>query len=153
MATVVFVGQSASKSTVDTGPFSGASAKRLAEFLGLSLEEFRSGFRTVNLFEGWPGKKGKGDAFDLPAARESAAAILSIPGHYVCLGKSVAAAFGVAKKPMLEWQTVGECQVAWLPHTSGLNLFYNSAANRTMVIAGLQRLLGEAQDAAQLSAR
>lgn len=145
MATVVFVGQGTSKSTAESGPFTGSSAKRLADFIGMSLEEFKAGFRTMNVFDGWPGKRGRGDAFDLRTARTAATEIMKAKGYYICLGKNVANAFGIVKAPMLQWQALGDSQVAWLPHTSGLNLFYNKPANRKAVADGLRRLLAEVE--------
>jgi uracil-DNA glycosylase len=148
---ITFVGQAQSKSTADSGPFTGVSAKRLAGFLGVTLEEFHQQFQAVNLLAGFPGKakagkkKGRGDAFDLKAGKAAAAELLKMRGeHYVCLGGNVARAFGVAKQPMLAWQPLGESTVAWMPHTSGLNKFYNDVDNRAKVVVGLKRLLAEA---------
>ena len=49
---------------------------RLAELCGLEVDAYLRAFERVNLIRRWPGKAGKGDAFDLAKARVGAIDLL-----------------------------------------------------------------------------
>jgi len=94
-------------------------------------------FEAVNLLDEFPGKSGKGDAFPLDSARKAAAALLlaRLRGgerrFVLLLGGNVAKAFGVHRRPILEWfQADAGLLVAVFPHPSGVNRWWNDAGNR-----------------------
>lgn len=111
-------------------PFAGRSGERLAELAGTSLEALRDRYRLVNLLGYWPGPNasGKGSAFPMQEARPAAATLRLASGSLLC-GRRVAAAFGLARAPYLEWLSVDGRQVAVIPHPSGVCRWWNDPEN------------------------
>jgi hypothetical protein len=106
----------------------------------LSGRAFARVFARANVLEVWPGPSGrKGAAFPLALARAQAVRLRRrfYRGRVVLLlGHRVAAAFGV-RASYLTRVVVGGADVFVLPHPSGVNRWYNDAAN----VARLGRLL------------
>jgi hypothetical protein len=93
----------------------------------------------VNLLDTFPGKARHGDAFPRARARERARMFPLAPVT-VLLGRHVARAFGL-ESPYLAWQEVRGCRVAVLPHPSGVNQWWNTAAHRATFRAFMRTLL------------
>ena len=128
MTRVLFVGQAQSRTTASKPPFSGASAKRLATWLGQTHEDFLESHDVMNLVVGWPGRaRGvRGDAFDARAAGEAARLAPTAGRHVVLLGRAVAAVFGLDGHEPLSTVSSGIGTVfLLLPHPSGINRWYN----------------------------
>lgn len=112
-----------------TAPLAGRAGKKLADLHGVAHAEFMATREVVNLLDRWPGKAGKGDAFPLAEARERAALHdLSRWDRVVFLGKNVARAFNF-RAPFLVWQSLDGVLCAVVPHTSGINRWWNDADN------------------------
>ena len=137
---IIFVGQSPSKRAAPTDePFSGKSGAAVADLMGITPAEFRAAFTRVNLIPSYLGKNGRGDKFDAALARPVAATLAADPdARLVLLGKNVARCFAVDKRRTmaaiapLTWERLASGATAIvLPHPSGLNRWYNVAANKT----------------------
>jgi len=129
------VAQAPSRTSDAHEPLTGRSGARLAVLCGLTHAEFLRRFERVNLLDAYPGKTGKGDAFDAAAAREAAGRIApAMHGRStVLLGRNVAAAFmgptlAGAIKP-LAWLNCTGFRVACCPHPSGVCQWWNDPAN------------------------
>lgn len=122
-------------------PFAGASGERLARLAGVGPEVLRDRFRLVNLLRYWPGPEpgGKGSAFPMGEAREAARRLGLADGSLLC-GRRVAAAFGLARAPYLEWVSIGARRVAVIPHPSGVCRWWNEPSN----LRAARRFLEEA---------
>jgi len=133
--------------------FSGrvGSSARLAKLAGTTVDGFLSRAETVNVLKAWPGKSGKGDAFPRPAARRGVNEILRSEAfkrstRVVFVGQAVWRAFlGPMVMRPCEWSSVflrGHCpDVAYLPHPSGVNRWYNEPENRDRASAFLKEAL------------
>lgn len=105
----------------------------------MSPAEYEEAFDRANLLNIWPGKAGKGDKFD--AVKAGKAAWRMVPKLHkrrvVLLGKNVAKAFNCEDMPLMVWEHRGgwkgklqyECEVAVLPHPSGVNRWWNNPKN------------------------
>lgn len=141
----MIVGQAPSASTIGGKVFSGRSGKTLARMAGLEDDDqLRDRFECINLLHWFPGKNGKGDAWDKEAGLSSAHELIMsgrlVQRNVVLLGKNVAEAFRFKKDPF-KWYLSGDITCfAWIYHTSGIVRQYNDTAN--VVKAG--RILMEA---------
>lgn len=150
MAKIVLVGQAPSRETDGRAPFSGRSGKRLSFLLGIEPERLAEVVELRNLFDRWPGKKGKGDRFMLNDARELARA-MSFDGAdvVVLVGRNVAAAFGLHYMGYFEPASLlyGDEDRGLLayviPHPSGINRWWNVARNAVAATAFLRSLVWE----------
>jgi hypothetical protein len=101
----------------------------------------------VNLLSSFQGKqlKGKGDLFSLCEAEAAARSLLPrLRGRLVlAAGKGVARAFGLTGVRWFETVIAGDVTVATVPHLSGVNRWWNNAANRELAGKKLLRLLGK----------
>lgn len=142
---VLLVGQAPSRDTCGGPPFSGRSGRRLADLAGVKHDELREVFALVNLLDRWPGKNGRGDAFPMGEAR-AAAARLDLSKHdvVVLVGKSVARAFGIGEAEYFAERVGG---VFVVPHPSGVNRWWNDAANEERA----RRFMEELKHAAEQS--
>lgn len=129
----VLIGEAPARTTVGRPPFHGRSAARLARLAG--VDDLRDAFELANLLDRWPGpERGKGSAFPLALARESAAELAPrLRGRRaIFVGRRVATAFRV-RLPYLTWRAVVAAGVptmaAVLPHPSGVNHFWNDPAS------------------------
>lgn len=146
---VLVVGQAPSRDTDGHAPFTGRSGRRLAGLLG--VDALHDHVLVLNLVERWPGKAGKGDAFPMAEARETAGAVLALPDEpepwrLVLCGANVARAFGLRDVRPLDVVVVGAKELLMLPHPSGINRWWNgdgheqaaSAVLRSFAFGGLR---------------
>jgi hypothetical protein len=102
----------------------------MADMFGVQSDEFIDVFDTANLINRFPGKQGKGDAFP---AKEAAicAARFDLSGRplVVLMGKNVARAFGEHRRGYLELFDLRSIPAVVAPHPSGINRWWNDAAN------------------------
>lgn len=115
-------------------PFQGRSGDRLRHLAG--VEDLRDHFVLWNIFN-TPSEKtrGKGDPFDMPAAREKAARMMTQihrmkPPVVLLMGRKVEKAFGFRSGPFLvhrRWQGV---KFVVFPHPSGVSHWWNDWNNR-----------------------
>lgn len=139
---VLLIGESPSKAeTPADQALAGRIGKRLAQLLGLSESDYFATFDRVNLLPAFIGKRPGEAAAKWPAQEASIAAdqmrtsgLLSARPLVILFGTRVAAAFGVQS----EWfaQTSlplgddAQATVIVVPHPSGANRWWNSAANK-----------------------
>ncbi len=128
----LIVAQAPSSGSDPKEPLSGASGRRLALLCGVDHAAFLAAFERRNLIDHYPGKLGKGDAFDKVAARFAACNLTARLGQRrtVLLGGNVARAFHF-DHPVLTWvDEVGDdALVALCPHPSGVNRWWNDPRN------------------------
>lgn len=108
----------------------------------------------VNLFEDWPGSAGKGSRFPLPEARGRAAALLlsvragfefdgsdvAAARRVVLVGRRVASAFGLERRPFYEWlplNEIADLPAVIVPHPSGVSRVWNDPATRLRVLSAV----------------
>lgn len=134
---VVFIGQAPSRTAGHARAFDGLSGARLAKIADVDLEAFLRSAVTLNLLTAFPGRRGKkGDAFDVAAARARAAELTAALSRkrVVFVGRRVADAFGFTEAEPCVWSDHATfSSAAFIPHPSGLNVFYNSPTNRRIV--------------------
>ena len=138
---IVFIGQAPSRTGDAKDPLGGRLAIKLAGLLGVDESVYFEKTVRMNVFDHWPGARGKGDDFPLREAKDRVAkVVMRIPDGWpvVLLGKSVAAAFSV-KADYFKW--AGFVVVA--PHPSGINHFWNSRSNRERARKFFRRLADE----------
>ena len=141
---VVFVGQAPSSCSDPKKPLSGRSGNIIAAMLGLTLEDFLL-FRRYNInneFHGSP--LGLGDVFRIDEGEQNALLLLCMHWpRYVLIGQHVQRSFKVEGYPL---QIVLRGQKAFfcLPHTSGLNHWYNIRRNREAAQSELCKFVYEA---------
>jgi len=119
----------------------GRAGKRLAGFVGITLDDLVRQADLLNLLDEYPGPT-------FPKARgRSAAAMLSptlADQRVIALGQNVAHCLGLIPErdrfPILLWTPLDlwggknlRCRAAVVPHPSGLNRWYNVSANRDLV--------------------
>lgn len=131
---LLLIGQAPSRTGDPSETLLGRIGLRLADLMGLSLDEYAARTERMNLFDCWPGKDGKGDRWDRAAARERTKELRHLlEGRRVLfVGRNVADAFGFAGLPFLEWSSNDELQVdaACIPHPSGIVMWWNEPDNR-----------------------
>ena len=103
-----------------------ASGARLAKLIGISQSEILERFEVDNLFE---------DDADvtLEGARVRLAALLmgpKPPERVIGLGDIFRASLKLSTWPFT-WHQLGDTKVAWTPHPSGRNRFWNDQENVT----------------------
>lgn len=128
-------------------------SERLAKLCGLSMARYLETFTRINLIEEWPGKQksGKGDEFPMELAAASAAKLLPRLENrrVVFLGLNVAAAFQAPRSDFFVWFDLSLFQTtkaAVFPHPSGVNHFWNSAANVRVASGFLRKALKQSKD-------
>lgn len=134
-ATLLLIGQAPGKDGGNDNPLTGRSGQRLAAMMGIKVVTFKGQVDRINVFTRYPGTSGKGDAFPLEEARSRTPALASsMHGRRVILlGNNVARAFGYdPRQCLLRWtiDTQIGCEVAMVPHPSGVNLWWNKPENR-----------------------
>lgn len=133
----IIVGQAPSRSSDPDRPLDGTSGRRLANLLGLTVDEMMQRFKCINLIDFYPGRspEGKGDNFPRDEARVAAQKLsITLSGHRViCLGREVARAFGLHNSPWMKWRRVqgpvAEMWAAAFPHPSGVNKWWRDEDN------------------------
>jgi len=119
----------------------GSASSRLLVLLDITRDEYMERFARVNLLDYWPGAlaTGKGDKFPIIEAKNSAKRILAhyeFPWKILCVGQRVGECF-IAKSRVkyYEWIMCASNfppavrDVAIIPHTSGLNRYWNDPSN------------------------
>ena len=129
----LLLGAAPSRSSDPSRPLIGGhSGTKLQELCGLNLRQYFEAFDRADLLQAYPGSI-------WPKVQASAAAAALLPAlrgrRVVLVGRGVAEAFGL-RAPALEWTRLlysGDAsayiEVAYLPHPSGLNLWWNCPAN------------------------
>lgn len=154
-AKIVLVGQAPSRETDGEVPFSGRSGRRIAELIGIRHAELGDRFALANVFDSWPGPSphGKGDAFPMAEARLAAERMQRrlVDRRLVFFGASVAKAFGhdpreillrFSAAPGYQERLAGGAAVAYVPHPSGVNAWWNDPANEAQARRFLRSLTG-----------
>jgi hypothetical protein len=142
IGTVTFVGQAPGRRTDPAEPLEGRCARFMAGIMGITVRRFMR-FRRENLSDRWPGKSGKGDAFDMDDGMDGAERLCNVPGRVrlVLLGAKVARCFGLPWRPLARYEwTGGEALV--VPHPSGVNRWWNEARNRRAARRALRAFAG-----------
>jgi hypothetical protein len=108
------------------------------QLLGMTIEEYDETFDRRNLVAHFHGKSGKGDRFDRATAERGACMILEEESgrRFVAFGRSVAKLLGHSGK-FLETERDLFC----LPHTSGVNRWWNDPENKKMAVEKLRLFL------------
>jgi hypothetical protein len=139
---ITIVGQAPSRRLNERALDCPGSGDRLAALCGIPRAEMLARCRAVNLLARWPGKSGKGDGFDMRAARR-AASKMRMRGVVLLLGWNVARATGSQSRTYLEWHRLRGALAVVFPHPSGVNRWYNDRANKRRAARFLRRLLKE----------
>jgi uracil-DNA glycosylase len=131
MPALMIIGQAPSRTSDPGEVLRGKSGEKLRELLGFSLRKFVKVER-VNLAPFWTGKEGKGDAFEAdPDLVATALAIAQAHKTTLVLGKAAAAAIGLpAGVDYFVPLNRGRTTFYVIPHTSGINRWWNDRANR-----------------------
>ena len=131
---VLLIGQAPSQDGDPAKPLEGKIGNRLAGLAGLSVADYLAKTDRCNLFNAWPGKNDKGDAWDATSAARVADEMQPnlFARRVVFLGRQVAAAFGFPEIPLLTWTEAPELQaeVSVVPHPSGIVRWWNEPGNR-----------------------
>jgi uracil-DNA glycosylase len=144
----IIIGQTPARGRDDAPAFTSASGARLAKLAGVGTtgDDLQKYFETMNLVSRYGGKakSGKGDKFDLAAAKVEAAEFLEWLKRQDCdrtillMGRGVAKAFGFGKRQYLEpWVWTHHVFVVF-PHPSGVNRWWNDPWN----VHAAERMLG-----------
>jgi len=133
MSDILFIGQAPHR-THDPGYrplIDGQCGERLANLIGVDLEQYARMIDTMNIFDRWTGSSAKGDVFPLQEARERAIHIWTEIKYekIVFVGKNVAKAFGFARLDYFETIEIDGRIACVIPHPSGINRFWNDKEN------------------------
>ncbi len=123
-----------------------ASGGRLAALMGLDARAYLRIFQRINLLRDFPGKRQRPggtrvDHWPKKEARQAAELIAPLLNErqVILVGRNVARAFGLDKKPWHEWihhvvpyppDQPTRVHIALVPHPSGLNRWYSDAQNQ-----------------------
>lgn len=146
----LIIGQAPARGNDGKPPFAGLSGRRLARLAGVgdTGDVLPRYFELRNLISKYPGKAGtgKGDMFDVAAAKLQASLLLEElkhmkPRQVLLMGRGVAAAFHQQRREYLRpWDWVGHRFVIF-PHPSGVNRWYNDPVNEGAAGSYLRDLL------------
>ena len=141
---LLLIGQAPSRTGDPAAVLIGRSGIWLADLMGISLSEYVRRTDRVNLFDRWPGKNGKGDAWDIGEAGRRAVRLMPmLEGRQtIFLGRNAAAAFGMPKVPWMTWIVAFGGGVAVIPHPSGIVSWWNDAGNRAAASEFLRGAVG-----------
>ena len=150
----LLVGQAPSRNggygekALDAGRSTSASG-RLLKLMDITRDEYLDRFSRINLIDYWPGslKSGKGDKFPMRDGRMAAHRLLQQGSgyHILCIGKKVGKCFNM--EDCYVWKDYIQCfpfttnRVAMIPHTSGLNRYWNDPVNVQQAQSFLQEHL------------
>ena len=128
----VLIGQAPGRNGDLDAPLEGKIGRRLSKLAGITTDEYLEATERLNLLDDWPGKKGKGDEWPVKKAEKSADELRpNLSGRRILfVGRNVARAFGFDDVPRLEWRKTDEFEFAWIPHPSGIVLWWNDRENR-----------------------
>lgn len=132
---VLFIGQAPAEKDDPASPLSGRSGRILAGLMDISIEEFLDTFDRANLFNKWPGKNGKGDAFDVHKAARNAHLLVNNNPIFeykaiIVLGQKTTKALGFKDDTFMQWQKFSRPWVVVFPHPSGVSHWWNNNRNR-----------------------
>jgi len=131
MARVIIVGEDDPYGKTPLQPdIIGSSGQRLWKMSGLSMTQYVTHFERRNLFK-------TGESKSINLGRNRARVILGttrnsdIVTYVICLGRVVAGCFDLSydDNPLFFVKIKKNVVAAYLPHTSGLNRWYNSTDN------------------------
>ena len=158
-----FVGHAPTRSRPFAPPLSGGRTGQILSAL-CGVEDVACRFPSANIMRRWRGKHGKGDRFKPTGAdidrtwREIETAVAHNGcTHLVFVGRAGADAMLYVKDfPALRWSSVFwtshyrsgprtfKVKLLVVPHTTGINLFYNDRSNRRRVARLLRGVVREA---------
>ena len=138
MDPILLVGQAPSSDGATA--FQGRSGRHFCAVAGIDAATFAVRFTCVNLFDTFPGKAGKGDAFPLALAMECATRV-SLSPVTLLAGGHVTRAFRLVPT-YFAWQSLRGCAVAVIPHPSRVNRWWNDPRNVELCHRFLRDLLG-----------
>jgi len=130
---VLLIGQAPSENGSKDEVLCGKIGRRLSKLADMEFDEYVRCTDRVNVFDEWPGKKGKGDAWDAKKAEKKAKQMLPDlkNRHVLFVGRNVADAFGFRDLPFLQWRYADVAvRVAVIPHPSGIVTWWNDPDNR-----------------------
>jgi uracil-DNA glycosylase len=145
----IIIGQAPARGNDGKLPFAGRSGSRLATLAGVgsSGDDIPNYFTLINLLDHYPGKEGKGDAFDMALATQAARKLtVELKAmrrtRILMMGKKVRRAMGVQGQwEYLEWFDFGPHRATVFPHPSGVNRWWNDRHNVDRAELFLHRLL------------
>jgi uracil-DNA glycosylase len=153
-ARIILMGQAPGRNEPRRPLVGGSTGNRLLDLSGLQTWlRFLKTFETMNVIDYYPGSTGKGDRFPAGEARVAAREkVKMLAGRRVIfVGVAVAEAFGLISPRPFEWlvyaaegfiaytPTVAAYHGAMIPHTSGVNQFWNDPEN----VAAARRFFAE----------
>ena len=151
---ILLVGQAPSRTGSPTLDAStpGSASSRLLKLFDMTRDDYMDRFKRLNLIHDYPGSLpgGRGDRFSITEGRKSAQRIQKqISEHHIlCIGKKVGKCFNLDE--CFTWNDYIHCYpftrnwIAMIPHTSGLNRFYNDPDNVQRTKTFLQELISDA---------
>ncbi len=150
---ILLVGQAPSRTSDPASALSpaGRSGRRLLELSGLSEEAFGARALRINLSDRWPGKNGKGDRFPR-LIDDGVLSLIAASAMIVFVGRGVAERMlGASVARELEpccWYFSHRPRklYAVLPHPSGVNRWWNDAANVRRAKRFLREALSDARE-------
>lgn len=147
---VLFIGMAPAKGHDDDPAFERTkSGRNLAKYLGLSdFAEAQAIFDFANTLDKWPGRhEHGGDKFPIDEARRAALRwVPQIQGRrVVLLGKGPRKAFGLQGIPPFIFVEDYGLEIAWCPHPTGKNRWWNDSMNRDRAEVFLRSLVARAR--------
>lgn len=133
---ILLVGYCPSHRGSPSRPLDGpGTGHRLAKLCGLSHEEYLKTFDRINLHYETPLKR---DSDTRAKGRLNAVEVLRRKNEkMIILGREVLQAFGAyvdpSDCPIASWFDFGSVKIAYIPHPSGLNRYYNDSKNTKLV--------------------
>lgn len=133
----LIIGEAPSKRGDSVTPCGGRIGRRLAACFAIPYDDYLERFERINLLGAYPGADGKGAKFEAREAAQAADA-LTLRGRVVLvLGQRAAKALGL-RAEYCTWQDHRGGLCAVIPHPSGINRWYNDAANVESLMIFLQ---------------
>lgn len=128
----LLIGEAPSKNEHPPTPLEGRIGRRLAEYAGISFEDFLERFERMNLLAVRQDTKEKGFEFDADQARINAMRLDIAPNRtVVLLGHRVARAFGLRNATYFKLYDGGQGRSLYvIPHPSGVNRWWNDVENQ-----------------------
>ena len=158
MAKVIIVGYDDPYDQTPLQPdIPGSSGARLWRMTGLPMIQYAKSFKRYNIF-------GKDDRRDVFTGMGNARRILGeidtryVNTYVICLGRQVAQAFKLPPdvRPFIFSKIWKNTRAAYMPHTSGLNRWYNDVDNLEAATVFMRQLgavaSGEIEDLADMRA-
>lgn len=128
---ILLIGQAPSRTSQGKLPFSGQSGKRLADLAVIPQKDLKNYFKMINVFDYWPGRSGKGDAFPRDKIPDKLRKMVASYSATIFVGRGVADRFKFNPPEYLIWYSYPHRKQAAsiLPHPSGVNRWYNDPQN------------------------